>query len=321
MGLFRVSSESESNSLDSGISASLRSGSHFQRFPWRLSYTLSRYDYSEESAVDQGSSTYSRLVGSGSYRISPRWSVDGSLGYDSNDYQSSSSSTSGLNWSLGATWTPNPRVMLSAGYGGQYYGDDWYLDYRYSHKRVRWFARYRTELTNVQREYRQSLTFLLTAPDGLPVIDPDTGQPIQVTQVSPTLTNETYVLSTFVTGIGWTGNRTSASLDVSRNQRDYQVTGQAQSDWGLGARVSRQLSADLTASARVSWTTYDEADESDIDNDETVDSWRAGMSLTKRIGGRSSLTGRYDYGSNLSGSAEQDSGSENRIALIFNHTF
>lgn len=321
LGIFRYSSSSENNARDAGFSATLRSGSDFPRAPWRVSYDISRYTYSDESNVDDGSSQFSRLVGGASYRISPLWSVDGSLGYDIDEYQSSRDQTSGIRWSLGTTWTPNPRIGLSLGYGGQYYGNDWYLDYRYSHKRVGWFARYRTELTNVQREYRESLTFLLTGPDGLPVIDPGTGQPVQVTQVDPTLTNETYVRRSFVTGIGWTGNRTSASLDVTRNEREYQVTGESESDWGIGGRVSRQLSAELTATGRVSWTSYDDSSPGDGGASDSIDRWRAGVGLTKRIGGRSSLSARYDYGNNLFGSADDDTGRENRVALIFNHAF
>lgn len=321
LGIFRLSNASESNALDGGISASLNSGADFQRFPWRLYYNITRYNFNEESAVDDGSSVFSSLGGSASYVISPIWRVDSSLGYDFNDYKTTSGETSGIRWSLGGTWTPNPRVALSLGYGGQYYSDNWYLDYRYSHKRVGWFAQYRTELTTYQREYLQSQTFLLNNKDGLPIVDPATGRPIQVTAVMPGVTNETYVLTSFITGIGWTGNRTSVGFDLTRNERDYQVTQQRESDWGAGTWASRQISPDLTASARVSWTSYEDGASSTINRDGSTDRWQGGISLTKRIGARSSVSGSYDYVNSLYVDDEGSSDGENVVALTFNHRF
>ena len=326
IGTTNYGDSSDNNALNANFESGFRSGSDFQRVPWHVFYRATRYDYNEQTSVDNGSKTSQQLVGRGSYVISPVWRVDASLGYENNDYQTSRGETSGPTWSLGATWTPNQRVALSLGYGGQYFGNSWYLDYRYSHKRIGWFASYRTQLTNTQQEFLQSQTFLLTGPDGLPVVDPGTGQPIQVTQVSPTLTNESYVLRTFVTGIGWTGNRTRAGLDITRNERDYQVTGEGQSDWGVGARVSRDLSSDVTATARASWTNYDQGSTGTSDDSEAVDRWQAGVLLTKKLSRQSSISGAYDYRSNLFGTTSGSSGSgssgdENRVAVIFNHAF
>jgi uncharacterized protein (PEP-CTERM system associated) len=321
MGLFSFGGASENDALDGGFSASLTSGDDFRRLPWRISYNFARYKYRDESEVDNGASTYSSIVGAASYVISPIWRINGSLGYDNNDYKTSGGETSGINWSLGGTWTPNPRVALTLGYGGQYYGDNWFLDYRYSHKRIGWFASYSTQLTTYQREYLRSQTFLLTTPGGLPVVDPATGRPIQVTQVTPTLSNETYVLSTFITGIGWTGNRTSAGLDLTRNQRDYQATGGTQSDWGIGARISRTLSPDVNISVRISWTNYEETGSDVLANNSSTDTWQGGVAVTKRVGAKSSISGTYDYTNGLYYDYDGPSNSANVVGLTFSHAF
>lgn len=321
VGTTAYSDASDNNALNGSFETGFRSGTNFQRLPWQVYYRGTKYDYNRTTSVDDGSSIYHQLVGRGSYVISPVWRIDGSLGYENNSYQSVRDKTEGVLWSLGGTWTPNQRIALSLGYGGNYYGDNWYLDYRYSHRRVSWFASYQTQLTNVQQEFLQSQTFLLTSPGGLPVVDPATGQPIQVTQVSPTLTNETYVLTSFITGIGWTGNRTTAGLDVTWNDRNYQVTDNDQTDWGIGARVSRELSPDVIATARLAWTNYDNSDDAISFDSNNSDRWQAGVLLTKKLSERSSISGAYDYRANLFTTASGFSGDENRVTLIFNHAF
>jgi uncharacterized protein (PEP-CTERM system associated) len=233
---------------------------------------------------------------------------------------------------LGGTWTPNPRAAVSLGYGWQPYGDSWYLDSRYSHKRVSLFARYSIQLTTVQQEFLESETFVLTDPNGLPTIDPATGLPVFATRLDPTLTNETYVLSRFASGINWTGNRTRVGLDANWSQREYQVSGGDQTDWGFGARVSRTLSADLTASARLGWTSYENGGPGTVpgaglNDTDDFDSWDASVLLTKRLSERSSVSGIYRYFSDVGGAgfdalgSPGASGDENRVTLVFNHTF
>lgn len=326
---------SENNSVNASFTAGFTSGRDFQRLPWSIQYLLSGLNFNESSTAYGDSNTYQSLTGRASYVISPIWRIDGSLGYANNSYETTSGNTSGPTWSFGGTWTPNPRVALSLGYGGQPYGDSWYLNWRYAHKRISWFANYTTQLTTVQQEFLQSQTFIQTDPGGLPVIDPATGLPIQVTQIDPTLTNESYVLSSFNTGINWTGNRTTVGLDANWSQRDYQVSGGAQSDWGVGARVSRTLSADLTASARLGWTSYENLGTGPVPGagttgTDTNNTWNADLLLTKRLSERSSVSGIYRYTSDIAafdagtvgttGNSDA-SGPENRITLVFNHSF
>jgi len=63
------------------------------------------------------------------------------------------------------------------------------------------------------------------------------------------------------------------------------------------------------------------------DGSEDEDGWNAGFLLTKQLSQRSSVSGIYDYNSNIAargfGSTVADgaSGAENRFTLVFNHTF
>ena len=337
IGSTRYSGSSANDSVNAAFTAGFTSGRDFQRMPWSINYSLRQQEFSGDSTAYGSSNTYQAVTGRASYVISPVWRVDGSLGYANNDYVTTSGNQSGPTWSLGGTWTPNPRVALSLGYGGQPYGDSWYVNYRYAHKRVSWFANYTTQLTTVQQEFMQSQTFVQTDPNGLPINDPATGLPIQVTRIDPTLTNESYVLSSFFTGINWTGNRTTVGLDANWSQRDYQVSGGSEKDWGIGARISRTLSADLTASARLGWTAYENLGTGPIPDTgtgssgtDTESTWNADVLLTKRLSERSSVSGIYRYisdvgafdtGSFGSSGYSDASGPENRITLVFNHSF
>jgi uncharacterized protein (PEP-CTERM system associated) len=337
VGTTMFADSSENNSVNASFTAGFTSGRDFQRVPWSINYSLRKVNFNDDTSTYGDSNTYQDLTGRASYVISPVWRVDGSLGYSNNDFVTTSGNTSGATWSLGGTWTPNTRVALSLGYGGQPYGDSWYLNSRYAHKRLSWFANYSSQLTTVQQEFLQSQSFVLTDPNGLPVVDPGTGLPIQVTRIDPTLTNESYVLSSFNTGINWTGNRTTVGLDANWSQRDYQVSGGSQKDWGIGARVSRTLSGDMTASARLGWTSYENLGTGPVPGTgagstgtDTESSWNADFLLTRRLSERSSVSGIYRYVSDVgafdagsfgSAGTSDASGPENRVTLVFNHSF
>jgi uncharacterized protein (PEP-CTERM system associated) len=346
IGTTTYADSSGNNSVNASFIAGFTSGRDFQRVPWGLSYSISKVNFNDSSTAYGDSNTYQAITGRASYVISPVWRVDTSLGYALNDYETTSGQKSGPTWSLGGTWTPNPRVGLSLGYGGQPYGDSWYLNYRHALRRANWFATYSSQLTTVQQEFMRSQPVVQTDPSGLPAIDPVTGLPIQVTRIDPTLTNQTYLLDTFLAGISWTGNRTTVGLDANWNQRDYQVSGQSQQDWGVGGRISRKVAADVTATARVGWTSYENlrtasfpsSGDNKSDNGkgntnslgDNSSSWDAGLVLTKQLSERSSVSGIYRYvsdvgaygpGTNGNRAETGASGPENRITLVFNHSF
>jgi hypothetical protein len=96
--------------------------------------------------------------------------------------------------------------------------------------------------------------------------------------------------------------------------------------------VSRTLSADLTASGRIGWTSNENIGRGPVGGaggggaDES-DSWDASVLLTKRLSQRSSVSGIYRYISDVGGTGIDSlgssgaSGDENRVTLVFNHNF
>ncbi len=315
---------SVSNAIAPSVTMGIKSGSLYQRMPWSVQYQRSELSRSQD---DGGSNdSYQSVDGNLSYVVSPHWRLNGSLGYRDDSYATTrSSSTSGVTWRGGVTWIPNQRVSLDVGYGYDYFGNSWSLDYRYSHRRVSWFASYSTDITTVQQEFLRSQTFVLTDPNGLPILDPQTGRPILVTQLDPTLTDEVYVLSSFRTGIDWSGLRTRVGLDINWNERQYQVSGNDQTDWGIGLRASRDLSPQTTATARFDWTSYENQDSTGTSvSGGTDERWTAALVLSQNVGRQSSVSGVVEHRENPFGTGTAstgNSGPENRISLIFNHTF
>ncbi len=312
-----------SNAISPSVTMGIKSGPIYQRMPWSIQYQRSEVSRSQDNGSPNDS--YQSIDGNLSYVVAPQWRLNGSLGYRDDSYTTSRSSTSGVTWRGGVTWIPNERVSLDVGYGYDYFGNSWSLDYRYSHKRISWFASYSTDLTTVQQEFLRSQTFVLTDPNGLPILDPQTGRPILVTQLDPRLTDEVYVLSSFRTGIDWSGVRTRIGVDLNWNERQYELSGNDQTDWGVGVRASRDLSPETTATARFDWTSYENQDVTGVSTTGGADErWTAALVLSQNVGRQSSVSGVVEHRENPFGTgtgSSGNSGPENRISLIFNHTF
>jgi uncharacterized protein (PEP-CTERM system associated) len=312
-----------SNAISPSVTMGIKSGPIYQRMPWSIQYRRSEVSRSQDNGSPNDS--YQSIDGSLSYVVSPQWRLNGSLGYRDDSYTTSRSDTAGVTWRGGVTWTPNERISLDVGYGYDYFGNSWSLDYQYAHRRISWFASYSTDLTTVQQEFLRSQTFVLTDPNGLPILDPQTGRPILVTQLDPTLTDEVYVLSSFRTGIDWSGLRTRVGVDINWNERQYELSGNDQTDWGVGLRASRDLSPETTATARFDWTSYENLDSAGTSTTDGADErWTAALVLSQNVGRQSSVSGVIEHRDNPFGTGGGSSGNsdaENRISLIFNHTF
>ncbi len=133
------------------------------------------------------------------------------------------------------------------------------------------------------------------------------------------------MLSTFRTGIDWSGVRTRIGLDINWNERQYQESGNDQTDWGVGLRASRDLSPETTATARFDWTSYENQDSAGTSlSDGADDRWTVALALSKKVGRQSSVSGIVEHRDNPFGTGSGSSGNsgpENRVSLIVNHTF
>ena len=88
----------------------------------------------------------------------------------------------------------------------------------------------------------------------------------------------------------------------------------------------------MTATARLGWTSYEDlrtgaVPGTGLTETDEYDSWDASVLLTRRLSERSSVSGIYRYISDVgatgfdSGDSSGASGPENRVTLVFNHSF
>ncbi len=111
------------------ISAVLSSGADFKH-PWSLGYS-----YATTTYQTRGDATFENVYGTLGYAITPRLRVNGTLGYENNDYATNTGKRPvGAYWNLGVSWRPSSRTSLDAGFGDHYWGNSWNLAFR--HKRV-----------------------------------------------------------------------------------------------------------------------------------------------------------------------------------------
>ena len=309
------------NSSSVRYDVGLKSRPEFQRVPWRVHAEGRNERFDSGSSIYGNDSNYNRAVAEASYVLSPIWRLNGSVGYEQNDYQTTRDETSGTIWSVGGSWTPSERTSLTVGYGRRYFGPWGFLDFNHTQKRWRWYARFNREFSTVQREFLDSQVFFVTDLRGNPVLDPTTGAQLTETALSPQLTNETYLLDSFINGFVYEGNRTSAGLDLVYNQRSYELSGGDNTDWGVRARVSRELSALTTATASLYWTNYSQSGFSGQPDVEDVDRWTAGLQVARKLGRNSSVSALAQHRNNVLGVGGTGSGSENRVSLSFTTEF
>jgi len=273
---YREGESEDSSSLNLNLSAI--SGRYFGRSDWSVdsNYRETRYDQRTDKRKD--------ISGTLGYRIDRQWHVFGSLGYEDNDVDSSRDDTTGTTWDVGTNWTPNPRTSMSARYGSRYFGDTWSGTVNHRSRRTRLGLDFSRDVDNRRNAQLVDSFFFLVDDSGDILTDPDTGAPIIVNIPRLNETDEDYI-SNRVRGIlTVTGRRTTASITASIEQRSYEVSGDGEDSYDLGATISRRLGAGYTASVRAS------LDQTERDAGGESESYDLSLSLSKTFSRRTSAS-------------------------------
>jgi len=199
------------------------------------------------STADTGnvdSSNYS-LTGTLGYRFDATWGFSGTAGYQNADVVTSRSNTSGLIWSLGPRWTPNPRTDLSLQYGQSYFGSTWDVNFSHRSRRTEMQVAYTRGLTNA-RNFAAA-----PVPIGIGQINEE------VNPITPSLTGEDFVSDSLSGGLTFQGRRTTLSTSLDYTLRTYEVSGSKEWLFGAGITGQRQLSSILSLNAGLYWQYID----------------------------------------------------------------
>jgi len=274
---------SDSDVQDSrGRNATLKltSGRYFNRLTWSLEtqHSIDSYDNRGDDEV------FSNLAASLNYYLSRSWQLNSSFGYDDNNVNTTRDINGGF-WRLGATYTPHSRASLSAGLGERYNSEDYYLDFSYRHRRIRWFANYDRNIQTAQDEFLERNIFPDEDVFGDPVLDPTLDESSYEVVPGAPLTDTVYISDRLNLGLDWSRRRTNLSLNAGYVRRDDLRIDSITRDWSLRFRLGHRLSPRSSASLNGRW--FQRLDDSLEDND--YQQWSGGVSYSYRMSQRMSL--------------------------------
>ena len=112
---------------------------------------------------------------------------------------------------------------------------------------------------------------------GNEIIDPGSGTPILIAIDTPTITDEVIILRRFQGSLAWRGQRSTASMQVSNQLRNFEVSGDEESVFSVSARLSRTLSRGTSASLGANWQT------SEFPGARSNSRWSVDVGLTHRL--------------------------------------
>jgi len=125
----------------------LNSGPRFVRGKWNLAYNFRQFN----NTPQQGSITtgiYHDLVLGGSYQLGARISGLASVGYEYKDTRNRTNIQKGPTRSIGASWNPSRRFLMSATFGKRFYGNAISMLINYRRRLSIFDLKYTEDVTN-----------------------------------------------------------------------------------------------------------------------------------------------------------------------------
>lgn len=304
---------SEGNVADTSsetVNLSIDSGSDFARGTWGFDARHRTTD-NDQGQVSELDSLDLRL----GYRINRQWSINGSVGRESNDFASVQSSRDGSRWDVGATWTPSSRTVLDFGVGERFFGSTKRLSLSHRSRRSVLTADYTHELTDSTTLLSNQVVFFVTDAFGQPILNPVTGDPFLISGNLATIGTSSFVDERLALSYTLQGRRTRLTLDADISDQTFQDSNREVSLLGLGVSLSRELSGKVSGDVSLDWN---QQEESGTGNRES-DIWRLQAGLNQRLGQKTRLRFNYIYTDRSSNQAGQ-SYEENKLTLTLMHT-
>ncbi len=308
----------DGDTRSSDFNVSLNSGPKFGDLIWGV--TASDRTTNSQSGSSTGSSSVALNLG---YQLNRQWRVTGLVGDESTDF-TSNGDTGGINWELGAVWTPSIRTSVDVGYGSRFSGSTGHLNLSHRSRRSLLTASYSQDVTDSTELLGQGLIIdsenyeysYDPDTDTYSVIDISTGNPVPVLEALNliNITNNAQFLSDrFALGYVLQGKRTTLSVNGNYTKN---TAGDASETTGvgLGATLKRDLSGLLSANAGLSWN------RTEADDGSQSDRWNLRFGLKQKLGKKTSLSLNVAHTKRESDNAG-DSYDENRVTLSISHAF
>lgn len=335
----------ESSVADSDVrafSAQLASGTRFTDLRWALDYSIRKAN--NRNASDTTFERASAYVG---YVLTPRFRVFGTVGQDSNDYLSSTS-TSGSSYSVGFGWAPSRRTSLEASVGERYFGPTYSLAASHRTRQTQWNIRYVEDVSDITQQFLQDSsrlfyicnnTSLVSVQDALqtrPANCTGAWSAGQIIDNNPQLSQAQllklglqtiatasgiYILKSLTANVTWDVGRLGFGFSAQDTKRLYQALGDTQDHiQGVVGAVSYRMTPHTTANTSLAFTrtSFDTSLAGGTARDEDVASLSVGVShrFSPRLSG--GVTARHTRRDSSAANASYD---ENAITATANMQF
>jgi uncharacterized protein (PEP-CTERM system associated) len=252
----------------------LNSGPSFTRINWVVKYSEQRTYYDNFPNV-----TLKNSEGQLGYFVTSSLNINGSIGYDDNQFESSANTDSGRSWNVGFTWAPSPRTSLSAAYGKRFFGNNYSGDFKHRTRLTQWEASYVEEVTSVRDMQLQTRTFGLVGA---------TGNVTLINVTFPQLTSETFVRKRAQLGMSRKLKSGALSVEFYGERRLYQTTGDREYLYGNDDSLSWDLNGRTKMTISGGWERYKYRTGNLRD-----DFWYAGIGATRKLSSRVSSEVQY----------------------------
>ena len=230
-------STGRSNSDTNAVLLDLTSGQAFEVFTWNTFYRWTQEDQEFGQTI-----TFQHVQASGSYHFNRKAAVVFGTGYEDNEFFTlKTDDTTAVTWLAGVRLTPNPRTLLEGGAQNRFFGTAPYLNLEYRSRKTALALHYFEELTTTN-QIRSSQGFIpLLDPFGDPILDPNTGDAIEIPIDTPGIQNEVMVRKRLDGTLAVRGQRTDVGFTLFGVQREFQISPD-EDVYGVTAFVNRRLS-------------------------------------------------------------------------------
>ena len=275
--------ENLDNAIDTtneSIELTVASGPRFNIWSWSLDYTS---DTEESDDVPQSiPPSFERIRFSNFYKVSYTISLIGIIGYEKNDYQTSSLSqeTEGEEWQLGFRWTPSNRTLLEATAGERYYGDTFSLSLQHDLNR-----------SNLSLSYEESVTTTNFLQSDILSVDASDSGLSNFTRIVPSSGVNAIIAKEFTARASTRLRRTTLSLQFSESQTENQQSLQETDVREINLTGLLDLNVRSRLEAQINWLEEDNSNGL-TDSDEVLESI---IGIQHRLGQNMNVEAKYSY--------------------------
>ncbi|MDH3979097.1 MAG: TIGR03016 family PEP-CTERM system-associated outer membrane protein [Gammaproteobacteria bacterium] len=340
VALDRGASDSSIESLDAGLT----SGRNFGPFSWSANY-----NYSDQQRSTASNAKFENSNAQARYRISRRFSLVGSAGYSSNEFESSRDVVNGSYWSAGVFLQPSRYYSLEAQQGnnlktatvslyptrrtsmlatysdqsvGLNPGEVWSGSLSHYTRRTTWSASYREDTTTQQQLFLEPGGFVIIGVDPLTGLGRDPPQPGDLLVPAPfppflTLTDEVVERKRASGTFGMKMGKTGLRLTVF-DERTLFLTSLIENETkGLSGSLDRRLAPRTNGILSGS---YQRIADADIGNDLVDIFMYVQAEVTRQMSKKSNASVSYRFTMRDSNDNNRDS-NENRITAKLRYFF